>query len=248
MIDFHCHLDLYPSPSSVVAECRERGLYVLSVTTTPSAWPQTSALPKNVSRIRTALGLHPQLARERKTELRLFDQFLPDTRYVGEIGLDAAPEFQEGWAAQIEVFDHILQACCRAGGRILSIHSRRAATAVLDRLENSPTAGTPVLHWFSGNIRELERAIELGCWFSVGPAMLVSDKGRSLVRRMPRQHVLTETDGPFAQSRGRALMPWDVKDAIPTLGQIWGLAIDETQRLLDDNLRALVTSAEDSAD
>ena len=44
MIDFHCHLDLYPNPREVAKECAKRGLYVLSVTTTPSAWEGTSAV------------------------------------------------------------------------------------------------------------------------------------------------------------------------------------------------------------
>src|ERR1035437_8151628 len=60
----------------------------------PSAWQGTSALAAPTKRIRTALGLHPQLAHERMNELPLFDSYLPETRYVGEIGLDGAPEFR----------------------------------------------------------------------------------------------------------------------------------------------------------
>jgi TatD DNase family protein len=97
MIDFHCHLDLYPDPMNVVRECANRRLYVLSVTTTPSAWAQTNALAAGHDRIRTALGLHPELARERRRELALFDRLLPQARYVGEIGLDGSPRFRDRW-------------------------------------------------------------------------------------------------------------------------------------------------------
>ena len=38
MIDFHCHLDLYPKPSTVIREIAKRGTFVLAVTTTPKAW------------------------------------------------------------------------------------------------------------------------------------------------------------------------------------------------------------------
>jgi 7-cyano-7-deazaguanine synthase in queuosine biosynthesis len=93
VIDFHCHLDLYLDRSAVRDECARRGVYVMSVTTTPSAWRGTSALAGNAARIRTALGLHPQLAHERRSELGLFDALLPKARYVGEIGLDGAPSF-----------------------------------------------------------------------------------------------------------------------------------------------------------
>ena len=239
MIDFHCHLDLYPDPDRVARQCADRGLYVLSVTTTPSAWRRTSRLALAHGRTRTALGLHPQLARERKFELALFDELLPRTPYIGEIGLDRTVEARAHWSEQLDVFSHILAACAQAGGRIMSIHSRRAAKAVLDAIEAHPNAGTPVLHWFSGSTRDLNRAIELGCWFSVGPAMLNGERGRSLAARMPRERILTESDGPFAQIGGRAALPWDVGHATAVLAELWAAKPDGTQEILTANLRSL---------
>jgi TatD DNase family protein len=196
MIDFHCHLDLYPEPQVVVRECVLRGIYALAVTTTPSAWQGTSELVSGADRIRVALGLHPELARERRSELQLFERLLPRTRYVGEIGLDGSPEMRRFWTDQKYVFDHILAACQAAGGKIMTIHSRRAVTEVLNSLEAHPGAGTPILHWYSGGSRELARAVDLGCWFSIGPAMLNGEKGRKLATLMPRDRVLTETLSP----------------------------------------------------
>lgn len=240
MIDFHAHLDLYPDPSAVVSECVARGMYVLSVTTTPSAWKGTSALVANGSRIRTALGLHPQIAHQRISELEMFDKYLSEAPYVGEIGLDGAPEFKRHWQEQMVVFDHILSACSRAGGRIMTIHSRRASAAVLERLEAFSGAGTPILHWFSGSKRDLERAVALGCWFSVGPAMLLAEKSRALVRHMPHDRVLTETDGPFAQIEGRSAMPWDAQRATTELASLWNVSESEAEHVLHTNLRGLV--------
>lgn len=239
MIDFHCHLDLYPDPAAVRAECERRGLYILSVTTTPSAWTKTAELAINAKRIRTALGLHPQLARQRIGELSMFDEFLPAARYVGEIGLDGSPEFRPQWQSQRKVFEHILTRCSDAGGRIMSIHSRRASREVLDALEAFPNAGTPVLHWFSGSLRDLDRAVRLGCWFSVGPAMLAGQRGRSLITHMPRERVVTETDGPFAHVDGKSIMPWNVEDAIRDLGLIWNLSAALVQQVVGNNFRKL---------
>ncbi|HWL28215.1 MAG TPA: Qat anti-phage system TatD family nuclease QatD [Burkholderiaceae bacterium] len=241
MIDFHCHLDLYPDPHGVTQECVRRGLYILSVTTTPSAWNGTAALASGQQRIRTALGLHPQIAHQRKHELGLFDQTLPETRYVGEVGLDGSPECKKHWSDQVTVFTHILQACNAAGGRILSIHSRRAAASVLDLLEKHPGAGTFVLHWFSGTERELSRAIDMGCWFSVGPAMLAAERGRRLALRMPHDRVLTETDGPFARVGDVAVKPWDVAGAIDVLASVWDTAPAETAATVKANFEKLVS-------
>jgi TatD DNase family protein len=79
-IDLHCHLDLYPDPTAAVRRCREMGAYVLSVTTTPKAWRGTLALARGAPRIRTSLGLHPQVAHERAQELPLFEALLSETR------------------------------------------------------------------------------------------------------------------------------------------------------------------------
>lgn len=242
MIDFHTHLDLFSDPHAVARECSTQSIYVLSVTTTPSAWKGTSALAVPGSRVHTALGLHPQIAHQRRSELSLFDTYLPDAPYVGEIGLDAAPEFKKHWADQVAVFDHILQACSRAGGRTMSIHSRRATSVVLDRLEAFPSAGVPILHWFSGSRRDLDRAISLKCWFSVGPAMLLAAKSRDLVSYMPRGWILTETDGPFAQIDRRSVMPWDVHRAAAQLSVLWKISLSDVDQMLNNNLRRLISS------
>ena len=239
MIDFHCHVDLFPDPRDVVERCETEGIYVLSVTTTPSAFRGTRALERG--RVRTALGLHPQLAVQRRSELTLFDQLVPESRYVGEIGLDGAPEFKDQWEAQLAVFRHILASCASAGGRIMSIHSRRASRQVIDELERFPSAGIPVLHWFSGSFSDLYRAAELGCWFSVGPPMLRSKKGRSLVERMPRDRVLTESDGPFAQIGDRPAMPWDTLQAMSALADVWQVDLGEVRSTLAQNLRTLTS-------
>lgn len=224
MIDFHAHLDLYPDPVAVVERCRQEGAYVLSVTTTPSAWLGTKRLAAGAPRIRTALGLHPQVAHLRKRELSLFDALLADAKYVGEVGLEGGKEWRPHYADQLTVFDHILKSCERGGGKVLSIHSRQAATDVLNMLEAHPRCGTPILHWFTGSQKELARAIELGCWFSVGPAMLKSAKGKALAASMPRNRVLTETDGPFGKVQQHLLFPSDATLAIPVLAELWTLS------------------------
>lgn len=239
MIDLHAHLDLYPDPVATTQECVRRDLFVLSVTTTPSAWAGTAALAKDAARIRTAIGLHPQLAFERRSELSLFEGLLPRSRYVGEIGLDGGPELKATWNWQCQAFDEILRMCGSAGGRIMTIHSRRAAGPVLDALAAQSDAGVPVLHWFSGSRRELNRAIDQGCWFSVGPAMLRGERGRTLAAMMPRERVLTESDGPFAQIDGRSLAPWDAAIAERTLAEIWNMTEEDVRDQLIDNLRRL---------
>lgn len=245
MIDFHCHLDLYPDPKKEVSDAVAAGIYVLSVTTTPKAWVRTAQLAKGHKRIRTGLGLHPQLAHERHGELGLFEELLPRVRYVGEVGLDGGPEYRAHRDRQQQVFERVLQLSSRAGGRIFSIHSRRAVDEVLDHLAEQPDAGVPILHWFSGSAHQLRRACELGCWFSVGPAMLKGEKGRALASSMPIDRILTETDGPFAGGPKKPLRPKDAWRAVEQLAEIWRLPLAEAKSQLLSNLSLLNATAPD---
>lgn len=240
-VDFHCHLDLYPDPALAAKRCGASDTYLLSVTTTPKAWRGTAKLAQGHERIRTALGLHPQIAHERIGELALFDALLPETRYVGEIGLDGSQEFKPYWREQSRVFDHVLSSSAQAGGRIITIHSRRAATDVLDMLARYPNAGVPVLHWFSGTKAELLRAIDMGCWFSVGPVMTLGKRGRDLVSLMPQDRVLTETDGPFAAIGGQPLRPGEVGKAQEILAACWHVDAEEAAAIVLTSFRRLMS-------
>ena len=239
MIDFHCHLDLYPDPRAAVRQAVEARVYVLSVTTTPKAWRGTSALAKGCPRIRTALGLHPQLAHERHRELALFEALLPETRYVGEVGLDGTPTFRSHADVQRKVFEAVLGMSAEQGGRVLSIHSRQASDEVLDCLRRHPDAGIPILHWFSGSKPQMQRAIDQGCWFSVGPPMTRSASGRAILKLLPRDRVLTETDGPFGEDNGHPLRPEDVGPMAAALGSIWGMTETAVRDRLLSNLRRI---------
>lgn len=240
MIDFHSHLDLYPNPQQVIEGIIQRKMYVLSVTTTPSAWRGTYSLSKHFPRIKTAIGLHPQIAHQRNHELELFDTYLAETDYVGEVGLDGSPELKDYFEVQTKVFSHILASCCHAGGKILSIHSRRAAAEVLEALVKYPSSGVPVLHWYTGSKTELRTALKMGCWFSVGPAMLRSKRAMDLISEIPKNRIITESDGPFATNGENVLLPWDVEMAIKKLSQIWKCDFHEANEILYSNFKSLL--------
>ena len=242
MIDLHCHLDLFPNPSRVVASCIERGLYVLSVTTVPSAFNGTQLLAGNNRRIKTALGLHPQLAASRIQEMPLFESLLKRTRYVGEIGLDGSREHRGTLDAQRGILKDILKLCATAGGKILSLHSRGATADVLKILHAEPTAGTPILHWYVGTANQVSQAAEIGCWFSVGPAMLSSKNGRAAVSKMPHDRILPESDGPFGVVNGQPVYPWEAWRTAAMLAEICNEDVADVEHRLITNFRTVVRS------
>ena len=71
--------------------------------------------------------------------------------------------------------------------------------------------------------------------------MLNGEKGRAMTAFVPRDRILTESDGPFAQLNGRSLFPWDAAAAERMLTHIWRVSEEEVQHLLMENLRRLTT-------
>lgn len=242
LVDFHCHLDLYPDFEDVVAECDRESVYTLTVTTTPKAWTRNHEVASGTKFVRAALGLHPQLVGERGHEIDLWEELLPRSRYVGEVGLDAGPRFYRSFDDQKRVFERVLKACAAAGDKILTIHSVRATKGVLDMIEAHlpPGRGKPVLHWFTGTMSEARRAAGLGCYFSVNAAMLCDEKRRDLVAALPADRILTETDGPFTRSGNRPSRPHDVADAVIGLARLKGSTPVEMARTITANLRGLL--------
>jgi TatD DNase family protein len=246
LVDFHCHLDLYPDHVAAVESCEREGIFTLTVTTTPRAWPRNQELATRTRHVRAALGLHPQLVGERAHEISIWEELLPQTRYVGEVGLDAGPRFYKSFEMQKEIFSRVLQSCAAARNKILTVHSVRASKAVLDMVERymPPPLGRVVLHWFTGTAAEARRAVDLGCYFSINATMLANTTRSQLVASLPLGRLLTETDGPFTQTEGRPTRPTDVRLAVDGLARIFGLDQADISRAIIRNLGTLTAPAE----
>lgn len=244
LVDFHCHLDLYPDHEELVRECDRLEVFTLAVTTTPRAWHRNHELASKTRYVRAALGLHPQLVAMRSAEIALWEELLPNSRYVGEVGLDAGPRFYRSLDQQKQVFEHILRKCAAAGGKILTIHSVRAATPVLDLLEEHlpQSRGASVLHWFTGTKAEAKRAVELGCYFSINIEMLRNERHTALIMGLPQDRLLTETDGPFVKGAEGTMRPRDVTLTLESLARLLGLEADDLATKIQGNLRQLVSA------
>ncbi len=243
LIDFHCHLDLYPNFEAAIAECERREIFTLAVTTTPKAWPRNQQLVSRTKHIRAALGLHPQLVAERANELRLWEEYLPQARYVGEVGLDAGPKFFSSIELQKKIFERILRACARHGNKILTVHSVRATKLVLDMIEMylPVSQSRVVLHWFTGTQSEAKRAIDLGCYFSLNAEMTNNPRRVDLIAGLPLNRILTETDGPFTKTGEQVAQPKDVQLLIDALAHIRKSSPEKIAQQVFGNLRELVS-------
>jgi len=241
LIDYHVHIDLYPDYQEVFAECKKQSINTLAVTTTPRAWERNVEMAGGSTNIRVGLGLHPQVVAQFYSEIAIFEKHLARSRFVGEVGLDASSNHYSSFPRQKEIFERVLRLCAEQKGKVLSIHSVRASREVLDLLEKHllPDRGKAVLHWFSGSAPEAERAVKLGCYFSVNGQTLQKESGCAVLRRLPLTRLLTETDGPFTLTKGKPTRPSDVEGTVVALAALFKMEEPRMRQILNENLQTL---------
>lgn len=193
LFDTHFHLDLQKDRVAAIRQIEENRIYTIAVTNLPDLYRK--GLSETVSKyIRLALGFHPELVNRYKNQIPLMWDLLPETRYIGEVGLDFVDKTHE--SEQVAFFSELVERCRYDGNKIVTIHSRKAVSKVLDILGDNYRFKA-ILHWFTGNKEELNKAVERGCYFSVNCAMISSKKFLEMLPLIPANRLLLETDSPF---------------------------------------------------
>jgi TatD DNase family protein len=111
---------------------------------------------------------------------------------IGEIGLDF--KYMNIWDMQLKVFDSMLHLAEKLELPVI-IHSRGTTAQIVDMLP-SYSVKKVLLHWFSSPISALTKAVDHGFYVSEGAPVVFSKGIRDVVKRVPMENLLTETDGP----------------------------------------------------
>jgi len=238
ILDSHCHLDRYPNPVQVASEATNRGVFTIAVTNLPSHFRIGLSHVRNLPRIRLGLGLHPLAANEHARELDLFKESLNLTSFVGEVGLDFSREGKDTRDIQLASFRSIASLLAKAP-KVVSLHSRSAEAAVLDTLMEFK-APIAIFHWYSGPLGLLDEAISQGHYFSVNPAMILSERGKKIVARIPPDRLLTETDGPYVKIGRVPSKPWDAVLVENYLSRTWAIQPKEAQGRIWSNFQRML--------
>jgi TatD DNase family protein len=195
IIDTHCHFDMMPNPEGYISAKEKAGDIVIGMTNLPSHFMMGQSHLIGYKHIRLALGLHPLLAAENRKELTLFKRLVDQTSYIGEIGLDFSREGIATKNEQISVLREVL-ATIKGKKKIVSVHSRNAEKELLDMLCEYEIKNV-IFHWYSGPVDLIPSIIERGFYFSINESMCRSKNGQSIIGKIPREKILTETDAPY---------------------------------------------------
>ena len=154
--------------------------------------------------LHSTAGVHPHHARDcgppTLAELRKLAAH-PRVVAIGECGLDfnrnysPHPDQEKGFVAQIELAAEL--------GKPLFLHSRDAHPRFSEIVSHyrPPKA---VAHCFTGEKEELHAYLDLGLYIGITGWICDERRGRhllSLVREIPREKLLLETDAPYLTPR-----------------------------------------------
>jgi TatD DNase family protein len=231
MIDVHCHFDLAKNPGRYIADNERKRIITIGMTNLPSHFLMGVNHVKEYKYIRLAVGLHPLKAEAHGKEYSKFSEYTNQTSYIGEVGLDFSMEGISTKELQIDSFEFVLD-CVKNKPKILSLHSRKAEKETLEMLIIKKIKNA-IFHWYSGSLSILNKIIYSGYYFSINSAMMMSENGKKIIKMIPKDMILTETDFPFIDGSNILLI-------YRHLSVQWGVSEFEVENMIDSNFKRLI--------
>jgi TatD DNase family protein len=216
LFDSHLHLsdDAFANDrDETIARAREAGVRgMVTIASDPTDAREAVRIANTHSDIWATAGLHPHEAHEysgaRLAEIRSLASEQAVVA-IGETGLDFHYDHSPR-AEQHEAFEAQLELAADLDLPIV-VHSRAADGATIDWIRAFEGRVVGVLHCFSGGADLLEAGLAAG-WYVSFSGMVTFKKyaDADLVRRVPRDRLLVETDSPYlapVPRRGRRNEP-----------------------------------------
>ena len=255
LVDSHCHLD-FPEFAddldAVLARARAAGVgAAVTICTRLSSFPALREIARSHGNLWCSVGVHPHNAAEEGvgdpvTLVELADD--PAVVGIGETGLDYYYEHSPREAQRDSFRAHI--AAARTTGLPLIVHTRDADDDTIGILRECHAEGAfpGLIHCFSTSREVADAALELGMYISVSGILTFNgaEALREIVREVPLERLLVETDAPFlapAPMRGKRNEPAWVAHTAARLATLMGLSPEELARTTTDNFFRLFARA-----
>lgn len=252
IIDTHCHLTMShydPDRADVIKRCLDNGVSrLITIGTDIDDSRMAIELAEKHDFICAGIGIHPHDVKDIKDPedtYELLKSLASSSKVVaiGETGLDyhymhSPKEMQqEHFRRHIEV--------AKSLDLPLLIHSREAKEDTLKILSEALAPGMRgVFHCFSGDMEMAEKALEMGFYISLSGVVTFKNANKILeiVRAVPLNRILVETDAPFLTphpNRGKRNEPAYVRYVAEKIAEIKGISIEETCKIIMNNATEL---------
>jgi len=248
LVDSHCHLDASEFDAdrdAVIARAHAAGVQAQVVpAVTAASWPKLRQVCQQAPGLYPAYGLHPMfLAEHQPGHLADLRGWIERERpcAIGECGLDF---FVEGLDAEAQQRYFVGQLeLAREFDLPVIVHARRAVDAVIAAIKR--VGGLRgVVHSFSGSPEQAAQLHKLGFLLGLGGPLTYERAQRlqRLVREMPLEQLLLETDAPDqpdAGVRGQRNEPARLAVIARHVAALRGSDVETVARVTSGNARRL---------
>ncbi len=252
LVDSHCHLDridLAPyngDLGAAIAAANERGITrMLCISVERENAAAVCEIARSYPGVYASVGVHPL---DLKEELESVESLValadrPEVIAIGETGLDYHYS-RESMEAQHESFRTHLRAAARLHKPVI-VHSREAREDTLSiiREAGDPDTGG-VLHCFTESWEMARAALDLNYYISFSGIITFKNAAelRDVVRQVPLDRILVETDSPYLAPipfRGKSNEPKYTREVAQCVADLKGVALEEIAEITTANFDRL---------
>lgn len=204
LYDAHIHLSdpEYEMEVPIITKSMEKlNIKACCVSMDNSNSKKTLDLAEQNKLILPFIGIHPEKANDDLDSMtNLIIQNKQKISGIGEIGLDKTyVSSEEEFLRQKKVFETQLNLAEKIH-KPVSVHSRKTLNEIYEIMP-SFNIKKVLLHWFDGNKKQLEKAMDMDFYVSYGPLLVYANDKQNLLLRTDVDKILVETDGPVKFSR-----------------------------------------------
>ncbi|HWH80074.1 MAG TPA: TatD family hydrolase [Candidatus Binatus sp.] len=252
LIDSHAHIQgkEYAGEAEAVIE-RARAAGVETIIAVGGAGDMSSnteavALAAKYDNVFATVGMHPHDAKDvGADELKTLRELASHSKViaVGETGLDYYYNHSPHDTQQrvFALFIHM----ARDTGLPIVVHEREAASQTAELLCSEGEGNLRgVIHCFTGSYEAARAYLDLGFYLSFTGIITFKNAEplREVVRRVPLERMLVETDSPYLTPvpyRGKRNEPAFVRFVAETVAKVKNVELTEVARVTTNNVREL---------
>jgi TatD DNase family protein len=264
-IDSHCHLNHGMngegvSPEQLIKQANDNN--VIGLQTICCRMHEEYELLTSIAdahdNVWCSVGTHPHDVSVEAEKAYSVDDIVALSKHdkvigIGESGLDYFYDHADREDQKVSFRKHIQ--ACQESGLPLIVHSRDAdddcISIIKQEIANSPKPLTGVLHCFSSGEAMAMEALDFGFYISFSGMVTFKkmDWLREIVRKVPQDRILIETDAPFLAPmpyRGKTNQPAYVEYVALELAEIHDLTREEMGQVTMDNFFRLFPKAKNT--
>lgn len=242
LVDTHSHLDeeaFDADRAQVLDRASAAGIWrLVTIGTTADTSRRSVEVAGQFPAVYAAVGIQPNYAAQaRAGDWEVIEALAsaPKVVALGETGLDRYWDYAP-FDVQVDYFQRHLALSQRLNLPFV-VHCREAEAETVAQLQIAAARGAlrGVMHSFTGSLDTARACLDLGLYISFA-GMLTYKKSqalRDLVRELPLDRLLVETDAPYLAPqpvRGKRNEPAFVRMTANTLADLLGIPQDELAR------------------